>query len=103
MQQILDVEKFEALQEILVREIIEQIRFKLAQGGITGDLLRELTGEIAFSVTSSIDGQANIEQDGLHVNPYLAFIGEEQEIIHCGENSFSHEFVADVMKKVFSN
>jgi hypothetical protein len=44
MQQILDVEKFEELQEILVREIIEQIRFKLAQGGLTGDLLKELTG-----------------------------------------------------------
>lgn len=103
MQQILDVEKFEELQEILVREIIEQIRFKLAQGGISGDQLRDLTGEIAFSVASTIDDQANIEQDGLEVHPYLAFIGKEQEIIHCGENSFAHEFVADVMKNVFSN
>jgi hypothetical protein len=103
MQQILDIEKFEQLQEILVREIIEQIRFKLAQGGITGDTLRELTGEIAFSVTSSIDGQANIADDGLHVHPYLAFIGDENEVIHCGENSFTHELVADVMQKVFSN
>lgn len=103
MQQILDIEKFEQLQEILVREIIEQIRFKLAQGGISGDQLRDLTGEIAFSVASTIDDQANIERDGLEVHPYLAFIGQEQEIIHCGENSFAHEFVADVMKKVFSN
>jgi hypothetical protein len=103
MQQILDVEKFEELQEILVREIIEQIRFKLAQGGITGDKLQELTGEIAFSVTSTIDDHANIEQDGLEVHPYLAFIGKEQEIIHCGENAYGHEFVADLMKKVFSN
>jgi hypothetical protein len=102
MQQILDIEKFEQLQEILVREIIEQIRFKLAQGGISGDQLRELTGEIAFSVTSTIDGQANIEEDGVAVRPYMAFIGDEEEIIHCGENSFGHEYVADLMKQVFS-
>lgn len=103
MQQILDIEKFEQLQEILVREIIEQIRFKLAQGGISGDQLRELTGEIAFSVTSTIDGQANIEDDGVTVRPYVAFIGDEEEIIHCGENSFGHEYVADLMKQVFSS
>ncbi|MES9991283.1 MAG: hypothetical protein ABW098_04980 [Candidatus Thiodiazotropha sp.] len=101
MQQILDIEKFEQLQEILVRELIEQIRFKLAQGGVTGDKLRELTGEIAFSVTSTIDGQANIEQDGLEVHPYLAFIGSEREIIHCGENSFGHEYVADLISQLF--
>ncbi|MBW9256448.1 MAG: hypothetical protein K1562_02340 [Candidatus Thiodiazotropha sp. (ex. Lucinisca nassula)] len=103
MQQIIDIEKYEQLQEILIQEIIEQIRFKLAQGGITGDQLRELTGEIAFSVASSLDDQANIEHEGVEVHPYLAFIGTESEVIHCGENSYGHEFVADIMKKVFSS
>jgi hypothetical protein len=86
-----------------MREIIEQVRFKLAQGGISGDQLQELTGEIAFSVASSLDDQANIEHEGVEVHPYLAFIGTENEVIHCGENSFAHEFVADVMKKVFTS
>ncbi len=103
MQQILDVEKFGQFQEAFVREIIEQVRFKLAQGGVSGDQLRELTGEIAFSVTSTIDNQAMIEHDGTPVHPHLAFIGEEGEVIHCGENSFAHELVADMIGKMFTS
>ena len=102
MQQIFDAEKFEELQEIFVREIIEQIRFKLAQGGITGNKLKDLTLEIAFSVTSTLDDQANIESDGTEVHPYLAFIGPENEIIHCGENAYGHEFVSSLIEKVFN-
>ena len=39
MQQIIDIDKFEELQELLVREIIEQIRFKLTQAGLKGEQL----------------------------------------------------------------
>lgn len=101
MQQIRDVEKFEQLQKILVRELIEQIRFKLAKNGISGQLLQELTLEIAFSVASTLDDQAIIEHDGVRAHPYLAFVGEEGELIHCGENAYSHEFVSDEIKKAF--
>ena len=102
MQQILDAEKFEQSQEAFVHEVLEQVRFKLAQGGITGDQLRDLTGEIGFSVTSTIDGQAMIEHDGAPVHPHLSFIGEEGEVIHCGENSYAHELVADMIGKMFT-
>ncbi len=101
MQQILDIEKYDQLQKIFVRELIEQIRFKLAKSGITGDLQQELTLEIAFSVASTIDDQAIIERDGLRVRPHLSFIGEESEIIHGGENAYTHEFVSDEIKKAF--
>jgi hypothetical protein len=98
-----DLDKYEELQEIFVGEIIQQIRLKLMQAGITGDDLTNLTGEIAFSVTSTLDGNAMIERDGIDVNPYLVFSGEEDEIIHCGENSFTHEYVASEMDKAFSS
>lgn len=101
MQQIFDVEKFEQLQKILVRELIEQIRFKLAKNGISGQALQELTLEIAFSVASTLDDQAIIEHDGVRARPYLAFVGDEGEIIHCGENAYTHEFVSDEIKKAF--
>ena len=101
MQQIRDIEKYDQLQKLFVREIIEQIRFKLAKGGISGDALQDLTLEIAFSVISTIDDQAIIEQDGVRVRPFLAFVGDEHEIIHCGENSYAHEFVSDEIKKAF--
>jgi hypothetical protein len=99
----IDIEKYENLQEIFVGELIQQIRLKLMQAGIVGDDLVNLTGEIAFSVTSTLDGNAMIERDGTDVNPYLVFSGEEDEIIHCGENSFTHEYVASEMDKAFSS
>lgn len=101
MELIHDVEKFEALQEIFVREIIEQIRLKLLEAGFTGDNLKEATLSIAFSVASTIDDTAIIESDGVEVHPYLTFVGEEGQLIHCGENSSSHEFVASAIGKVF--
>ena len=103
MQQIIDIDKFEELQELLVREIIEQIRFKLTQAGLKDEQLREATGEIAFSVASTIDDNANIEQNGVEVHPYLAFSDKDGLIIHSGENSFTHEFVASAMNQVFNN
>ena len=97
-----DPEKFDELQEIFVREIAEQVRFKLAQNGISGDQLRELTGEITFSVTCSMDDIANIEADGVAVKPFLTFVTDDEELTHCGENSYGHELVADINKKLFS-
>jgi hypothetical protein len=103
MELKIDLEKYETLQEIFVGEIIQQIRLKLMHAGISGDELINLTGEIAFSVTSTLDGNAMIEKDGIDVNPYLVFSGDEDEIIHCGENSFTHEYVAGEMDKAFSS
>lgn len=97
-----DVDNFDKLQEVLVSEIIEQIRFKLINAGISGDKLRDITGEIAFSVASTIDDTAGIEVDGLNVKPYLTFASEEDQLIHCGENSCMHEFVSTIIGKVFS-
>jgi len=102
MELKIDIEKYEALQEGFVGEVIQQIRLKLMKAGITGDQLIDLTGEIAFSVTSTLDGNAMIERDGLNVHPYLVFSNDDQ-IIHCGENSFTHEFVAGEMDKAFGN
>jgi hypothetical protein len=102
MELIHDVQKFEELQQIFIREIIEQIRLKLLEAGFTGNKLEELTTRIAFSVASTIDDNAVIESEGVEAHPYLTFSGEEGQLIHCGENSFAHEFVASVAGKVFS-
>ncbi|MCB1760972.1 MAG: hypothetical protein KDI68_14470 [Gammaproteobacteria bacterium] len=101
MEESVDIERFEQLQQVLVRELIEQIRLKLLQAGLSGDQLRETTGEIAFSVASTIDDNSLIESDGLEAHPFLAFADGRERIIHCGENSFMHEFVASVMNQAF--
>jgi len=102
MEPVLDVDKYEELQEKFVREIIEQIRLKLVKAGITGSSLKDLTLEIAFSVASTIDDNAAIEAEGIEVHPYLTFLVNENQIIHCGENSFTHEFVTTQLDQVFS-
>lgn len=103
MQLEIDVNKFDEHQIIFIREIIEQIRFKLAAAGYSGNELKELTGEIAFSVASTIDDTAKIEHEGTEVRPYLTFIAEDDQLIHCGENSYTHEYVASLVNEVFSH
>ena len=39
--------------------------------------------------------------DGVEVKPYLTFQGEEEEIIHCGENSYTYEYVLGILNKFF--
>lgn len=103
MQLEIDADKFDQQQQILVREIIEQIRLKLTEAGITGEQLKDLTGNIAFSVASTIDDTAMIEFEGVEVHPYLTFISDEDVLIHGGENSYTHEYVADLISDIFSN
>lgn len=103
MELKLDIEKFEEYQEILVREVVEQIRFKLAKDGIRGRQLQDLTLEVAFSVFSTIDDTAAVAHEGVEARPFLTFQGEDNQLIHCGENSNAHEFVSEIVGKVFSN
>ena len=96
-----DPQKFDAFQEVLVQELIEQIRFKLAQSGISGDKLQEITGEIAFSIASILDDTTGMETDGEEVHPYLTFHSGESDLVHCGENAYTYEFLNGIFKEMF--
>ena len=102
MQLKIDSEKFDEYQKILMRELIEQIRFKLAAGGVTGDQLHDLTLEVAFSVASALDDTSRIEVEGDAVRPYITFRDEDDQLLHCGENSYMHEHVSNLIKDVFN-
>lgn len=102
MQLNIDTEKFDEYQTILMRELIEQIRFKLAAGGITGDNLHDLTLEVAFSVASTLDDTAKIEVEGTHVRPYITFREDDDQLLHNGENAYMHEHVSSLIAKVFN-
>jgi hypothetical protein len=102
MQLNIDTDKFDDYQKILMRELIEQIRFKLAAGGVTGEPLHDLTLEVAFSVASTLDDTAKIEVEGTHVRPYITFRDEDDQLLHNGENSYMHEHVSSLIAKVFN-
>lgn len=99
----LEPKKFEELEALFIAEIVEKIKIKLMESGITGTQLEDLTANIAFSVAATIDDTADVEADGVRVRPYLTFKTEGDEIIHCGENSFTQEYVYNCLKKLFEN
>ena len=101
MQLNLDASKFEEYQDILISEIVEKIKIKLMEAGIESEKLEDLTAGIALSIASTLDDMADIEADGVEVHPYLTFRANDDEIIHCGENSYTYEYVYGAMKKLF--
>jgi hypothetical protein len=48
-----------------------------------------------------IDDTSAIDVEGVEVHPYLTFRTSDDELTHCGENSYTHEFVYEVLKEVF--
>ncbi|MBL7004863.1 MAG: hypothetical protein ISR69_12670 [Gammaproteobacteria bacterium] len=106
MKLTVDTKTFESYQKALIQEVIEQVRFKLFESGFRDEELMTLTTNISHGVASTIDDQANLQfeddnYDDIHIHPYLTFKTSEDELIHCGENAYSHEFVADIVKKLF--
>jgi hypothetical protein len=84
MQLNLDSERFDEQQMLLVRELVQSIRVKLQEAGITGTDLEDLTASIAFSVASTIDDTSAIEVDGTEVHPFLTFRTSDDELTLCG-------------------
>lgn len=103
MELKLDADKFDEHQAIFIGEIIEQIKAKLEEAGLAGEKLKEVTGNIAFSIACTIDDTASIEFEGVEVNPFLTFLASENELMYCGGNSFTHEYVFGVLDEVFGD
>lgn len=99
MELLLNLEKFEKRQSILTEELTKSIKVKLTEAGLEPALIEELTLSISFSVTSIIDGISGVEADGVEVHPFLAF-QDEDDLVHCGENSYMHELIYDVVGKL---
>jgi hypothetical protein len=103
MQLNLDSVRFDEQQMMLVRELVQSIRVKLQEADITGTKLEDLTASIAFSVASTIDDTSAIEVDGTEVHPYLTFRTSDDDLTHCGENAYTHEFVYEVLRSMAEN
>ncbi len=97
----LDPTLFEEQQVIFVRALVQSIRVKLQEAGLDGNKLEDATASIAFSVASMIDDTSAIEVGGTEVHPYLTFRTSDEELTHCGENSYAHEFVYEVLQKMY--
>jgi hypothetical protein len=97
-----DIDQFDKYQAILIDEIAQRIKVKLVEAGMEGEKLEDYVAKITFSIASVIDDMAAVEADGIEVRPYLTFREDEEVLIHCGENSYTNEFVHLTLKKLFS-
>ena len=101
MELKLDTDKFNELQAIFIGDIIDKIRIKLVEAGLSGLEMAEIAASIAFSIASDIDDTSGIERDGVECHPYLTFRDEDGNLIHSGENAYTYEFVRSELKRLF--
>ena len=97
----IDSDDFCKKQEVFIGETIAVIADRLEEVGISGYQLKELTSKIAFDVACIIDDTAGLEFDGVKANPYLTFLSENEDLIHLGGNSFTHELVQGIVDAMF--
>jgi hypothetical protein len=102
MELKLNPARFEEHQDIFVTELVKTIQVKLVEAGLESDKVKELTGALAFSITCMFDGISGIESNGTEVQPYLTFQVDD-ELVHCGENSFMHELIYDVLGRLIGD
>lgn len=103
MELKLDRDKFDEQQSIFIGEIVEKIRIKVHEAGLKGEALEALTASIAFSIATTIDDTSGIEFNGIEVKPYLTFRTSENELVHCGENSYTYEYVNGALRSLFED
>ncbi|MCP3849079.1 MAG: hypothetical protein GY694_02400 [Gammaproteobacteria bacterium] len=102
MELKLETEEFEKLQTAFIGEVVDSVKVKLQAAGLQDRQLEEVTAGISTSIASIIDDMKGIEsEDGTAVKPYLTFRGSDNELIHCGENSYSYDFVFEHLKRLF--
>ena len=101
MNLLFDREQYDNYQSVLVNELVTKIRLKLQEAGIEGSQLSELTASIGSSITSVLDDTTIIQDGDIEAHPYLTFVSDNDELIHIGENAYTHEFLFDALKKQF--
>ncbi|MEJ2133545.1 MAG: hypothetical protein P8Y95_18420 [Gammaproteobacteria bacterium] len=103
MELLKDADRFDHAQPWFVGEIIERVKRDLEEGGLKGEALKNLCGNIAFSVCALIDGAAEFEADGVGLVSYLAFSERDDMMFYPGDNSNLHEYVFGVLDEIFED
>jgi hypothetical protein len=101
MQLKINTDRFDELQALFIREIIDKVRIKLEEAGITGLQMEDIAGAIAYSIASTIDDTSGVVVDGVEVRPYLTFREDDDTLVHSGDNSYVYEFVPGELKRLF--
>lgn len=101
MKLVQDSERSDEYQTALIKEITQTISVKLVEAGLHGELMENTTANIAFSIASILDDTTQIKAEEDEVHPYLTFRTDDNELVHCGENTYTYEFVTNVLQEMF--
>jgi hypothetical protein len=95
---------FDDRQQLLAAAILEAVARELLKVEAPDELVEQLTGSVAFAVTSLIDDAASVDFNGATLSPMLTFQVGEEELGYAGGNTWMHEYVyrllPDVLKKL---
>ena|ERR1035437_2546325 len=100
-----DDTRYEAMEQRLMKELVQTVAVYLDKAGLKDAQLRELTTKIAFSVAEVIDGSAHMDFEDDHLVPVLAFAeGRMRDKLLAPKfgGSSMHEFTHGLVKEVFT-
>lgn len=98
---VVSTESFDGLQQALTAELIRAIKGELEKVDTPEDLVEQLTGSIAFAVTSVLDDVAGFKANGRSVSPMLTFQTADETLEGAGGNSWMHEYVYRLLPAAF--
>lgn len=93
---------FDDRQQALTAAILDAIAVELRKVDAPPELIEQLTGSIAFAVTSLIDDLSSVNFSNGSLAPVLTFQVGEKELAYVGGNSWMHEYVYRLLPKVLA-
>jgi hypothetical protein len=93
---------FDSHQQALTEAILHAIKTEIEAVDAPAEIVEQLTGRIAFAVTSLLDGVAPVELGSGTASPMLTFLVEDGALEFGGGNSWMHEYVYRLLPKTMS-
>ena len=93
---------YDSRQQALTEAMLRAIKRELQAVDVPPELVEQLTGSIAFAVTSLLDDVASIEVEGEALSPVVTFQVAEDELAFACGNSWMHEYVYRLLPAVFA-
>ena len=91
---------FDERQQALAAAILEAVALELKKVDAPEELLEQLTGSIAFSVTSLLDDTSSVDFGEQELSPMVTFQVGDDELAYGGGNTWMHEYVYRLLPEV---
>jgi len=92
---------FDLHQQALTEAILHAVKREIENVDAPTEIVEQLTGSIAFAVTSLLDDVTSAESGDGAASPILTFLVGEDALEFAGGNSWMHEYVYRLLPKIF--